>query len=286
MAPTEIREISRSKASGGYVVKFEHDSPLSRCSMKFSVFVPPGYEKKNSKKYPILYWLSGLTCNEDNFMQKAGGKDKLAELGIVLVCPDTSPRGLGIEGEDDSWDLGTGAGFYVDATVEKWNGYNMYSYITQELWEVVNSNFNVDPSRAGIFGHSMGGHGAIVSGLRNPDKYKSVSAFAPIANPIDCPWGKKSLGAYLGTDNQEAWKVYDSTEVMKAYNGPSRTILVDQGTADNFLKEQLQTEKVAKVGNARVKVELRMQDGYDHSYFFISTFINDHLGFHAEKLKA
>ncbi|KAJ3146166.1 hypothetical protein HDU86_000511 [Geranomyces michiganensis] len=292
-----LREVSRSKAHGGHVVKYAHDSAVLGCEMKVSVFLPPQHHLSSSAsspssssaahKLPVLFWLSGLTCNEDNFMQKAGGQRKLAELGMVLICPDTSPRGLGIEGEDDSWDLGTGAGFYVDATTEKWkNGYRMYSYITKELRELINASFDVDEKRTGIFGHSMGGHGALVIGLKNPDIYHSMSAFAPIANPTDCQWGHKAFGAYLGDANKEAWKAYDASLLLKAYKGPARKILVDQGTADQFLKDgQLHTERLSQVKNDHVEVSVRQQHGYDHSYYFISSFVDEHLSFHAEQLK-
>ncbi|KAJ3148122.1 hypothetical protein HDU89_004969 [Geranomyces variabilis] len=287
-----LREVSKIKANGGHVIKFTHDSAVLGCEMKFSVFLPPKHDdvrepKNNNQKLPVLYWLSGLTCNEDNFMQKAGGKRKLAELGMVLVCPDTSPRGLGIEGEDDSWDLGTGAGFYVDATTAKWSkGYRMYTYITKELRELVNASFVVDVNRTGIFGHSMGGHGALVLALKNPSIYRSVSAFAPIANPTECEWGHKAFGAYLGDADKEAWKAYDATLLLQAYKGPARTILVDQGTEDQFLKDgQLRTERLSEVANDSVRVRVRQQEGYDHSYYFIASFVDEHLAFHAEQLQ-
>ncbi|KAI8826101.1 putative esterase D [Fimicolochytrium jonesii] len=280
------KELSRAKAHGGFVVKFSHQSSLLGCEMKYSVFLPPNYATNLNHKFPTLYFLSGLTCTEDNFMQKAGGKNVMAELGLIVVSPDTSPRGLGIEGEDDSWDFGTGAGFYVDATEEKWKNYKMYSYITEELPKTVEGHLRIDTAKVGVFGHSMGGHGAIVLGLRNPEKYKSISAFAPIANPMNVPWGKKAFSNYLGATNTSAWSKYDSTTLIESYNGPKRDVLVDQGTSDNFLEEQLQVFKLTSAAetNDKVQVQVRMQEGYDHSYFFISTFVEDHLRWHAEKL--
>ncbi|KAJ3296019.1 hypothetical protein HK104_002050 [Borealophlyctis nickersoniae] len=251
--------------------------------MKFNVFTPP--QTNESQRFPVLYFLSGLTCTEDNFIQKAGAARKAAQLGIVLVCPDTSPRGLNIQGEEDSWDFGTGAGFYVDATEPKWKNYRMYSYVTDELPKAVNSSLPVDPSRVSVFGHSMGGHGALITALKNPGKYKSVSAFAPIANPTECEWGKKAFGGYLGSANKEAWKAYDASILLKSYAGPPLKILVDQGAQDSFLKDQLLVEKLKHANNSKAEVELRMQEGYDHSYYFIQTFVDDHLEFHAKFLK-
>ncbi|TPX63716.1 S-formylglutathione hydrolase [Spizellomyces sp. 'palustris'] len=265
--------------------------------------------ERKEQKLPVLYFLSGLTCTEDNFMQKAGAQRKAAQEGIILVAPDTSPRGLGIEGEDDSWDLGTGAGFYVDATTEKWKQYKMYSYITEELPSIINQSFPVDTARVSIAGHSMGGHGALVIGLKNPEKYRSISAFSPIANPTDCPWGVKAFSAYLGPD-KESWKAYDASEVIANYSGPPKRILVDQGKADQFLEEQLKVERLTKAksdsGKDVLDLCLRLHDGYDHSYYFISTFskrfcfssarktviyrvlplVEEHLEFHAKQLKA
>jgi S-formylglutathione hydrolase len=250
--------------------------------MRFGVFLPP---QAHVRRVPILYWLSGLTCTEENFIVKAGAQRIAAELGIALVVPDTSPRGLGIPGETASYDLGVGAGFYVDATRSPWaEGYRMYSYVAAELPELVAAAFPVDPSRAGICGHSMGGHGALTIALKNPDAYRSVSAFAPICSPMRCPWGEKALAGYLG-DDRAPWREYDATALIgdRGWSGPP--LLVDQGTADPFLDTQLKPGLLAAACRERnVPLELRMQDGYDHSYFFIASFIEDHLRYHARHL--
>ncbi|KAM7298685.1 putative esterase D [Ixodes scapularis] len=250
--------------------------------MKFAIFLPP---KSEAAPVPLLYWLSGLTCTEQNFIQKAGAQKYASELSLAIVCPDTSPRGCNIEGEEDSWDLGTGAGFYVDATQGKWKeNYKMYSYVTKELPSLM-ENFPVDTKRQGIFGHSMGGHGALTCALKNPGMYKSVSAFAPICNPVDCPWGKKAFSNYLG-DDQKAWEEHDATCLVQKYRGPPLMLLVDQGTEDGFLKDQqLLPERLLEASQKNgVGITLRMQEGYDHSYFFIATFIEDHLKHHAAAL--
>ncbi|KAJ3093106.1 hypothetical protein HK102_009539, partial [Quaeritorhiza haematococci] len=275
---TQLTELSRSKCHGGHIIKYQHTSPLLGCDMKFSVFVPASAE---NRKFPAVYFLSGLTCNEDNFITKACAVKPAARLGIVLICPDTSPRGLNIEGENDSWDFGSAAGFYVDATELKWKNYQMYSYVTKELPQLVSANLPVDPARVSIFGHSMGGHGALVCALRNPGAYKSVSAFAPISNPVNCPWGVKAFTGYLGS--VEAGKRYDGSELLKGYSGPKLDILVDQGSADAFLKEQLKPEALVKAAEGKegsISLTVRMQDGYDHSYWFIQTFVEEHLEFH------
>jgi S-formylglutathione hydrolase len=250
--------------------------------MRFSVYVPP---QAALSRVPVLYWLSGLTCTEENFTVKAGAQRVASELGIAIVAPDTSPRGLGIPGESESWDLGLGAGFYVDATREPWSrGYRMYSYVTRELPALVNASFAVEPRRAGIFGHSMGGHGALVIALRNPEKYRSVSAFAPISSATRCPWGEKALSAYLGED-REAWREYDASLLLESRGWKGPTILVDQGTKDPFLENQLKPELLVEASrHSHVGLDLRMQEGYDHSYYFIATFIADHLRFHAHAL--
>eukprot|EP00298_Acanthocystis_sp_HF-20_P024873 c3604_g1_i1.p1 GENE.c3604_g1_i1~~c3604_g1_i1.p1 ORF type:complete len:305 (+),score=120.27 c3604_g1_i1:20-934(+) len=295
------KEIFSSRAFGGFVKKFTHQSEVcGGLTMTFGAYIPA----KATQMSPTLYWLSGLTCTEENFLTKASVFEHAAKWGIVLIVPDTSPRGAKVEGEDDSYDFGTGAGFYVDATEPKWKKhYNMYSYITQELPNVVTEtlansdlNANVDHARCGIFGHSMGGHGALVAGLRNPSFYKSISAFAPIVNPINSPWGKKAFTGYLGSDRR-AWKQYDATELLKTYVGPPLpSILIDQGLKDQFLKEQLLPENFKlifderqtklKEDGGKVDGELlyRSHEGYDHSYYFISTFIGDHLNHHAKLL--
>jgi S-formylglutathione hydrolase len=250
--------------------------------MRFGVYLPPQAEER---RVPVLYWLSGLTCTEENFIVKAGAQRAASKLGLAIVVPDTSPRGLGFAGEVDSYDFGLGAGFYVDATQTPWSqGYRMYSYVTEELPALVASQFPVDVAKTGIFGHSMGGHGALVIALRNPDRYKSVSAFAPIASPMRCPWGEKALHGYLG-DDRDAWRVYDSTALIEQRGWRGPTILVDQGTRDPFLENQLKPDLLESAcKRAGVALDLRMQKGYDHSYFFIATFIDDHLRHHARAL--
>lgn len=250
--------------------------------MRFGVFLPPQAE---ARAVPVLYWLSGLTCTEENFIVKAGAQRVAAELGLAVVAPDTSPRGLEIPGEAESYDFGLGAGFYVDATQAPWSrGYRMYSYVAQELPRLVASEFPVDAARAGIFGHSMGGHGAITIALKNPGRYKSVSAFAPISSPMRCPWGEKALVGYLGAD-RAAWREYDSTALIeeRGWRGPA--LLVDQGTSDPFLESQLKPQLLEEAcRRAGAALELRLREGYDHSYFFIATFIEEHLRFHARNL--
>jgi len=274
---------SSVKSFGGYTKVFTHDSSETKTKMTFAVILPP---KAETEKCPVLYWLSGLTCTEQNFITKAGGQRLACELGMIIVCPDTSPRGCNIEGEEDGWDFGTGAGFYLDATEEKWkNNYRMFSYITKELPKVIADNFPANGNQA-ITGHSMGGHGAIVCAMKCPGLYKSVSAFAPICNPVNCPWGEKAFSGYLGSD-KELWKGYDSCELAKIYSGPKLEILSDQGNEDGFLKQnQLLPESLVQAcsGNNNLGLISRMQDGYDHSYYFIATFIEDHLRFHSKHL--
>ncbi|MEX2500338.1 MAG: S-formylglutathione hydrolase [Wenzhouxiangellaceae bacterium] len=266
---------------GGLQGFYKHDSETCNGPMAFSVYVPP---HEAGAKLPVLYYLSGLTCNEEVFAIKAGAQRVAAELGLVLVAPDTSPRNTGIEGATDDWDFGEGAGFYVDATEHPWaERFRMYSYVTRELPAVVARHFPVDPARSGIFGHSMGGHGALVIALNNPTAYRSVSAFAPIVAPTQVPWGKKALPGFLG-DDPDAWKHYDACELIskQAYGGK---ILIDQGLEDQFLAEQLQPERFERAcENADQVLELRRHAGYDHGYFFIQTFIEDHLRHHAAAL--
>merc|ERR1719356_1186891 len=271
---------------GGLVQKWTHQSSATSTPMTFSVFLP--LQALAGEKVPILYYLSGLTCTDDNVTQKACAQRAAAQHGLALVLPDTSPRGAGIEGEDDSYDFGSGAGFYVDATVDKWaKNYRMYTYITEELPKIINSNFSVDPARVGITGHSMGGHGALTIALKNPGTFKSVSAFSPICNPTQCPWGDKAFTGYLGS--VDAGKAHDATEIMLA-SGPFPSyadILIDCGVADNFYtgKQLLPENFVEACKSKGQKVTLRMQEGYDHSYFFIASFMDDHIAFHAEALK-
>lgn len=274
--------ISQNKSFGGTQGVYSHESAETGCTMRFGLYLPPAAKKG---PVPVLFWLSGLTCTEDNFIVKAGAQRMAAELGVAIVAPDTSPRGLNYPGDTESYDFGVGAGFYVDATQAPWaNGYRMYSYITKELFQLVVKGFDVDPLRAGIFGHSMGGHGALTIGLRNPDLFKTISAFSPIVSPTRCPWGEKALAGYLG-DDRDAWADYDATLLVKRYGWSGPALLVDQGTDDQFLETQLKPELlVAACADANVPLDLRMQPGYDHSYFFISTFIEDHLRYHAAHL--
>ncbi len=274
--------LSEQRCFGGVQGIYSHASRETGTSMRFSVFAPPA---AGEGTVPVLWYLSGLTCTEENFTVKAGAQRYAAEHGIMLVAPDTSPRGAGIDGEDDDYDFGTGAGFYVDATEPPWDrNYRMYSYVTRELPELLFARFPGDRDRQGITGHSMGGHGALTIGLRNPDTYGSISAFSPICAPMQCPWGRKALGGYLGED-RGAWKVHDATELIRA-GTRVREILVDQGDADEFLGEQLKPELlVAVCGEMGQPVNFRMQPGYDHSYHFVASFIGDHVRFHAERLK-
>lgn len=273
--------VSSNKSFNGLQKVYSHFSETLKCSMKFAIYLPP---KSEVTSVPLLYWLSGLTCTEQNFIQKAGAQRYASEMSIAIVCPDTSPRGCNIEGEDDSYDLGTGAGFYVDATQGKWKAnYMMYSYVTKELPALIKENFPVDTTRQGIFGHSMGGHGALICALKNPGMYKSVSAFAPICHPTECPWGKKAFSNYLGED-RAAWEEYDATCLVQKYKGPPLWLFIDQ--EDNFLKDQqLLPEHLLEAGQKNgVGITLRMQEGYDHSYFFIASFIEDHIKHHIAAL--
>ncbi len=269
---------------GGTVAYYSHPSQVCDCEMRFSVFVPP---QAANGPVPVLYYLSGLTCTEENFTAKAGAQRYAAEHGLMLVAPDTSPRGVNLPREDDAWDFGSSAGFYLDATAEPWSRhYRMYSYITQELPTLIAENFDIKADRIGIFGHSMGGHGALVLGLRNPALFKSISAFAPIAAPMQCPWGEKAFSNYLGPD-RNTWRDYDATELVKRYGDSSRHILIDQGTADSFLDPQLMPQRfVDACQQVGQPVTLRLQPEYDHSYFFIATFMADHIRHHAAVLKA
>lgn len=248
--------------------------------MVFAIFLPP---QAATQTVPVLYWLSGLTCTDENFMQKAGAQRLAADLGMAIVCPDTSPRGTDFPGEHDSYDFGSGAGFYVNATQAPWNAhYRMYDYITRELPGLVEANFPVTTTR-GISGHSMGGHGALICYLRNPGMYQSVSAFAPICHPSDCSWGQKALSNYIGEDRNE-WVQYDAALLIGDAQ-EKLPLLIDQGTNDDFLTDQLKPGSLEQACIAsHYPLNLRMQEGYDHSYFFISTFIADHLRHHAKGL--
>ena len=267
---------------------YKHDSATIGLPMRFSVFLPAqACMGTNASKVPGLFYLAGLTCTEETFPIKAGAQRFAAQHGIALISPDTSPRGANVPGEADAWDFGVGAGFYVDATREPWaKHWRMYSYVRDELREAVTSNLAVDGDRLGIFGHSMGGHGALMLALRNPQIYRSVSAFAPIAAPSRCPWGEKAFGGYLGDDRQ-AWKQYDASElVAQAACKFDEGILVDQGMADQFLANQLNPDVFeAACRAAGQPLTLRRHEGYDHGYFFIQTFIEDHIAHHARVLK-
>lgn len=274
--------IAEQRCFGGTQGVYRHQSDSTGTPMQFSAFVP---HRKENAQLPVLWFLSGLTCTEENFTTKAGAQRYAAEHGLILIVPDTSPRGADIEGEDEDYDFGTGAGFYVDATVAPWSAhYRMYSYIVDELPTLVFERFPGDQSRQGITGHSMGGHGALTIGLKNPDRFSSISAFSPICAPTQCPWGEKAFSGYLGND-REQWKLHDATELVR--NGArSGEILIDQGDADDFLDTQLMPQTFHEVcKDSGQKLNLRMQSGYDHSYYFISTFIGDHVAFHAERLK-
>jgi len=245
----------------------------------------PDRKQRNSPDPPVLYYLSGLTCTDENARTKAHFAREAAKYGLAVVFPDTSPRGLDIAGQDESYDFGSGAGFYVNATSGDWaKNYQMYDYITKELPDVINALFPVDPLKMSVTGHSMGGHGALVAHLKNPGVYASVSAFAPICNPTQVPWGEKAFTGYLGS--VEAGKAYDATELVGQYQGPQVPILIDQGTSDNFLATQLKPQAFASAAAAAGygPINLRMQPGYDHSYYFISTFIGDHIRHHATAL--
>ncbi|WP_417583906.1 S-formylglutathione hydrolase [Nitrincola sp.] len=266
---------------GGQQNQYQHHSAVLNCTMQFSVFLPPQAERH---PVPALYWLSGLTCTDQNFATKAGAQRVAAELGMALIMPDTSPRGEGVpDDEAGAYDFGLGAGFYVNATEAPWaTHYRMYDYILTELPELLEGLMPLTELRA-ISGHSMGGHGALMLALRNAGRFTSASAFSPIVNPSECPWGQKAFGAYLGSD-QSSWKTYDSVELIRSGATPL-PLLVDQGSADNFLDEQLKTDRLIAVCEAMgFPAEIRYQPGYDHSYYFIASFIESHLRFHAKHL--
>jgi S-formylglutathione hydrolase len=268
---------------GGRQLFLRHQSTACRGAMELSLYLPPQAARE---PVPVVYFLSGLTCTATNFTEKAGAQRLASSLGLAIVCPDTSPRGTGYPGEDADWDFGAGASFYVDATCEPWSEtYQMYSYVTDELPKALDAEFPLaGEGHRSIFGHSMGGHGALVMALREPGRWRSVSAFAPICAPTRCPWGVKALGGYLG-DDRDAWKAYDATELLRQRNTHPITILVDQGEADPFmdtqLKPQLLEEACAKAGQ---RLSLRRHAGYDHSYYFIASFLEDHLRHHAAAL--
>ena len=278
-----MKQVSETRCFGGRQLRFEHDSEVLNCTMQFSVFLPLRAEKT---EVPAVYFLSGLTCTDENFSTKAGAQRVATELGIALIIPDTSPRGDNVADDSDgAYDLGLGAGFYVNATEEPWkSNYQMYDYIVKELPELVEAELPINDKRA-IAGHSMGGHGALVIGLRNSDRYTSISAFSPITNPTQCPWGEKAFSAYLG-DDREQWKQYDAVEIIKS-KGQTLPIRVDQGLADGFLEEQLKPENLKDaISEVNGGGTVHLHDGYDHSYYFISSFIEAQLRFHAKYLSA
>jgi S-formylglutathione hydrolase len=282
-----IETLSETGCFGGKIGFYRHASTSNNCDMQFSVFVPPQAADGN---VPVLTFLSGLTCSEENFIVKSGAQRMAAELGLMLVSPDTSPRGEGVPDDpDDNYDFGLGAGFYVNSTQAPWStNFQMYDYVTQELQSIIFDNFPGDTNRHGLSGHSMGGHGALIIGLRNPHMFKSLSAFAPICTTLHSPWGQKAMGYYLG-DDKSTWADYDACEVARNVVDPRAysNILVDQGADDPFLQEQLKPELLQAACDERgVPLEVRIHDGYDHGYYFISTFIEEHLKFHADQLKS
>jgi S-formylglutathione hydrolase len=277
-----LTSISSTKSFGGWIKRYQHHSSSLNCDMVFAIYLPPQAE---TRPVPLLWWLSGLTCTDENFMQKAGAQRMAAELGIAIICPDTSPRGLNLPGEHDSYDFGSGAGFYLNATQAPWaEHYRMYDYLSRELPELVKAHFPLN-GREAISGHSMGGHGALVLALRQPGRYVSVSAFAPIANPSNCPWGQKAFSGYLGED-RSSWQQYDACALI-ASGASTQELFVDQGEADDFLATQLGADALqAACKQAGVPLLYRHHSGYDHGYFFIASFIDDHLHYHARHLKA
>lgn len=278
-----LQQLSNQRCFGGWQQRYVHQSNVLNCSMQFSVYLPPAAAKH---PVPVLYWLSGLTCTDENFSSKAGAQRIAAELGIALVIPDTSPRGETVpDAADGAYDLGLGAGFYLNATAQPWQShYQMYDYISHELPALCEAEFPFTAKRS-ISGHSMGGHGALVIALRQPERFCAVSAFAPICHPTQVDWGKKAFQAYLGADERQ-WQDYDATVLLAAKHYP-RPILVSQGTADSFLATQLQPEHLVKAAaQSNSVLQLDYQDGYDHSYYFIASFIEQHLRFHAEYLLA
>ena len=277
-----MRQLARIRSFGGHQLRFAHRSQALDCDMHFSLYLPP---QAAAAPVPLLTWLSGLTCTDENFVHKAGAQRAAAEHGVAILAPDTSPRGEGVPDDPDgAWDFGLGAGFYVNATQAPWSAhYRMYDYVLRELPELVLAEQPVDGDRQAIFGHSMGGHGALTLALRHPDRYRSVSAFAPIVAPSQCPWGEKALGAYLGSD-RGLWREHDTCALIRRAT-QRLPMLVDQGSADQFLQEQLRTPLLeAACAERDYRATIRMQDGYDHSYFFIASFIDEHIAFHAAHL--
>lgn len=276
-----LEAISHHKVNNGWLKRYKHKSESLNCEMTFSIFLPPN--ATSATPVPVLYWLSGLTCSDENFVQKAAAFETAAKLNMAIVCCDTSPRGENVA-DAPEYDLGQGAGFYINATNSPWSAhYHMYDYVVEELPLLIKNNFPVLDIKS-IAGHSMGGHGAMIVGLKNSKQYASISAFSPICQPSQCPWGEKIFRAYLG-ENRETWKGYDTCELLKQHIS-SPPILVSQGTDDEFLEKQLKTKELkvaAKYHQSNIQID--MHDGYDHSYFFIASFIGEHLKFHANYMQ-
>ena len=278
-----MEQVARIRSFGGWQLRYKHASSVLACDMHFSLYLPPQAE---AGPVPLLTWLSGLTCTDENFVQKAGAQRAAAEHGVALLAPDTSPRGDGVADDPEgSWDLGLGAGFYLNATQAPWaSHYRMYDYVLDELPGLVIAQQPIDERAQAVFGHSMGGHGALTLALRNPERFRSVSAFAPICAPMRCPWGVKAFSNYLGPD-RDAWKEHDSCELISR-SEKRLPLLVDQGSADGFLQEQLKPELLEQAcADSAYPITLRMQEGYDHSYFFIASFIEEHIAFHARHIR-
>ncbi len=273
---------SSQKSFDGIQGVYSHQSLAAKCEMEFSVYVP---EQAKEKPHPVLFYLSGLTCTQDNVTTKSGFQQAASQLGVIVVCPDTSPRHSDHPMEHDHYDFGSGAGFYVNATQKPWSeNYQMYDYVATELPELIAEHFPIDATRMGIFGHSMGGHGALTIGLKHPDIFKSISAFSPIVAPMQCPWGQNAFSGYLG-NNKNDWKSYDATQLIYDGYTSKNSILIDQGDADDFLSEQLKPELFETACKKRGQaLTLRLQSGFDHSYYFISSFMQEHVEFHASNL--
>lgn len=284
MGKVTMEQIDAHKSFGGQQLRYRHTSAVLNCDMTVSIYLPSQAEQG---PVPALYWLSGLTCTDENFVIKAGAQQFAAQYGIAIICPDTSPRGDDVlDDPNGDYDFGLGAGFYLNATQPPWNQhYQMYDYVACELPSLINREFPIDSNKVSISGHSMGGHGALTIALKNPGQYQSVSAFAPICSPINCPWGQKALGQYLGND-RETWKQYDTVELVKQRSLTQQLpVLIDQGDQDNFLEEQLKTEFLeAACRDSNYPMTIRRQPGYDHSYFFIASLIGEHIQFHAQHL--
>ncbi|XXK45794.1 S-formylglutathione hydrolase [Porticoccaceae bacterium nBUS_17] len=288
MSDSLVEEIGSNLSFGGQQLRYRHHSNILNCDMTFSIYLPP---QAKQAPVPVLYWLSGLTCSDENFVTKAGAQQHAAEYGIAIVCPDTSPRGEGVpDDEESAYDFGLGAGFYINATEQPWaTHYQMYDYVVEELPALINAEFPVDGSKVAISGHSMGGHGALTVALKNPERYCSVSAFSPICSPINCPWGQKALSKYIGDESQGHWNSQDTVELVKTADDQlkqSMPVLVDQGDADNFLAEQLNTQLLIDTAEqVGFPMQIRFQSGYDHSYFFIASLIGEHIRFHSNYLR-